>query len=155
MLSAIALSPDGKVLVTAKSQNPAPIVQVWDLATGRQRSVETERAGMQFLALRISPDGTLLAGAANQPRAWDVATGKERWHLYQVDGLAGDSAYDLAFSPNGQMIALATSRGKVVLLEAATGRQRARFGGALPAIWSVAFSPCGLMLASVSNDCAR
>jgi WD40 repeat protein len=153
-LGAVTFSPDGKFLATAKTQNLAPMVQVWDVSTGQQRqNLDTEN-GAQFLALRISPDGTLLAAAANQPRAWDLSTGKERWHIYRLDDVATDAASDVAFSPNGQMVALATAKGKVILLESATGRQRARFGGALPAVWSVAFSPCGLMLASTGLDYA-
>jgi hypothetical protein len=71
-----------------------------------------------------------------------------------VDDVVPDDTYDVTFSPNGQMVALGTSKGKVILLESATGRQRARFGGALPQVWSVAFSPCGLMLASAGLDFA-
>jgi hypothetical protein len=155
MLNAITFSPDGGVLATAKSDNHLPVIQTWDVATGQQRpGFKIQADDTTFLALRISPDGALLAGASNQPCAWDLSTGTKRWHLYRVDDVAGDDTYDLAFSPNGQMVALGTSKGKIVLVESATGRQRARFRDTSPFIWSLAFSPCGRMVASLSHDCA-
>ena len=105
------------------------------------RASKLNSVARSFFALRISPDGTLLAGAAAQPRTWDLSTGKESWHIYKVDDVATDLAFDLAFSPNGQMVALGTSvatgtgKGKVILLESATGRQRADWPR--PAIRSV------------------
>ena len=153
-VSALALSPDGMLLATVRELGLPHVLQLWNLSTGEKQQRFNAKAVTQPVALRISPDGTLLAAAASQPCAWDLGTGKERWHIYKVDDVATDAAYTLEFSPNGQMVALGTRHGKVVLVEATTGRQRARFGGALPSVWSVAFSPCGRMVASVADDCA-
>ena len=70
-LGAVTFSPDGKLLATAKAQNVPPLVQV----SGMYRPVTSVRASkkhrtaQEFVALRISPDGRLLAAAANQARA--------------------------------------------------------------------------------------
>jgi hypothetical protein len=153
-LMALAFSPDGKLLVTAKSQNLPPRLQIWDVSSGKlHRSFKFANGDGSFLALRVSPDGTLLAAAARQPRAWELATGKEVWHIYRLGQDA--VALDVIFSPNGQMVALGTTKGNVVLVESTTGRERARFDGAAQYIVGcVAFSPCGMMVASAGGDCA-
>jgi hypothetical protein len=154
-LSALTFSPDGTLLVSSTLMDSPPLLQVWDVATGQLRRNFTKKIGGGApMALRISPDGTLLAAARRTPQALDLSTGKERWRNWRIDDVAADIAFDVRFSPNGQMIALGTAKGKVVLLESATGRQRARFDGAVPHVASVAFSPCGMMVASIGFDCA-
>jgi hypothetical protein len=52
------------------------------------------------------------------------------------------------------MIAVGMGKGQIYLLEGATGRERAKFEGRVEGVFSVAFSPCGVLMASVGADCA-
>jgi hypothetical protein len=151
-LECLAFSPDGKRLVTARLQHPP--LQVWDVAIGTEiRNFDTDSGVGTFHALCVSPDGALLVAVSRVPRAWDLSTGKKRWQIFSLHD-RGDVTLDVTFSPNGQMVALGTSKGNVFLLEAATGRERACFATGITSIASVAFSRCGLMLASAGSDCA-
>jgi hypothetical protein len=87
---------------------------------------------------------------------WDVRTDQVRWQILHMDH--GRSPVALDFSPDGRILAVATGgvisdhNGAVHLIETATGFERCRFQGHLGTVWSVAFSPDGLLLASAGND---
>ncbi len=146
LIQDVAFSPNGKVLVTTKFQNVAPMVQAWDIATGKEIATFEAQAPDHFVRLAISPNGALLAGAGGQSRVWDFATGKERWRVFRPAGLG------LAFSPNGQMLAIGMVDGTVRLYEATTGRERATIKTDAPCVRAVAFSPCGLMMATGGDE---
>jgi len=99
--------------------------------------------------IAFSPDGQLLASAANTVKLWEVATGVD----LGVACSGGDFA--VAFSPDGRWLALGTGRGGVYLCETATGLGapwdpfRPILGDPqiVSVIASVAFSPDGRRLA--------
>jgi WD40 repeat protein len=73
---AIAVAPDGSWLAVVGLN---PEVQVWDVATGKQRFVlEGHRTAVYAAA--AAPDGSWLAtaGGDGTVRIWDAATGKQR-----------------------------------------------------------------------------
>ncbi|MCI0458773.1 MAG: protein kinase [Gemmataceae bacterium] len=109
-------------------------------------------------AVALSPDGqTLVTGGADgRARRWDVATGRLLGQPMQTPGWV----WSVAYSPDGKNLATAGGNWKsdgndsgcgVQLWDAATG---APIGPPLPhtkAVWSVAFSPNGRVLASAGN----
>jgi len=150
LLSALCFSPDGKLLVTGKQQNLPPFVQVWDVSTGKEvQHFLPEPGPFAPSAVRMSPDGKLLASGGSHLYVWRLAKGEELWrNIGLIDGVT-----DIAFSPNGQTMAVGTlEKGALLLFETGTGRLRARFDGGVPHVHSIAFSNCGLMLASVGWD---
>ncbi len=117
------------------------VLRLLDTATGKQmqalpgyrRQVQYGRTlpgtSVVYAALvmpAFSPDGRLLlaAGDANDPRGWsalfvwDVATGKRLPPVLRGDAFV---LQNLAFSPDGRLLAAMRSDGRLVLLSTSTG----------------------------------
>jgi hypothetical protein len=58
----------------------------------------------------------------------------------------------MTLSPDGRTLAVAAWAETILLFEPASGQERGRFGGHRDAVWSLAFSPDGRLLASGSLD---
>jgi WD40 repeat protein/serine/threonine protein kinase len=159
----VAYSPDGK-LVAAGSEGRT--VRVWDAATGAlHRDLQAGSSPVQSLALGPAPDGRgwLLATAAGtasflgrstnaEVKVWDLATGRPVWTTRPPNG-----ATDVAFSPDGKVLAAAVRRHGAMLWDVATGRRQQVLKGPASAIERVAFRPglpgtAGSQLATASGS---
>jgi hypothetical protein len=105
----IALSPDGRLLVSGETQD----IVFWDVATGERLGVIREPS-TGHCAYAFSPNGRLLASAgtlSKSVKVWDVFTRKE------VAAFEGHEAPAtcVAFSPDGSMLA-SGSRDTTILL---------------------------------------
>jgi WD40 repeat protein len=109
----VAFSPDSKLLATGEASNQTDL---WDVATGKLIKVLKDASPNSGLA--FSPDGTLLAAAGRPAFLWDVATGRRHAALY---GPGGRQAVDVAFSPDGKVLASADAVGTAYLWDVATG----------------------------------
>jgi WD40 repeat protein len=105
-------------------------------------------------AVAFSPDSKLLASASGSERhvdcsarVWDVATGEERLRLVHKF-----SVYCVAFSPNGKTIATGGKDAAVIFWDAATGREIRRIDEQTGFVESIAYSPDGKLIASVSMN---
>ncbi|HWE39912.1 MAG TPA: sigma-70 family RNA polymerase sigma factor [Isosphaeraceae bacterium] len=139
-------------------------VRLWEIATGKElrRLIRSER----FIGNKaLSPDGRLLAkggfvagyrgGAVDPPiRLYELATGKE---ILRLEGLE-DNTRDLAFSPDGRLLASAhgdqrsTKGAMVIVWDVASGTELRRFEGHRGAVNVVAFLPDGRSVVSASED---
>jgi RNA polymerase sigma factor (sigma-70 family) len=152
---ALTFSRNGKMLVG----NTGGRLVVWDAATGKERyrlPVEARAGHGGGGPFAVSPDGTLAVLEYTRPNSsskislWELRTGK------QLRGLAlpesKNAFFDLQlgsplrYAPDGNSIAIARG-GKLLVLDAATGKVKAAFGEARAAIYGLAFSRDGKMLA--------
>jgi WD40 repeat protein len=135
-VSAVAISPDGKLVASA-----GETVRVWE-ATGKPvRSHPVSAA-----ALAISPDGKTLATAGRDRviHLWDLETGKEKTPLKgHKHGLLA-----VAFSPDGKYLASGDVQATVRIWDAAEGKElQVMDVKSIAEALSLAFSPDNKTLA--------
>ena len=142
---AVEYSPDGALLAVEAAGG----VQLWDATSGRAIPLQPALTQVQRPVFR--PDGKVLAlvGASasgrETARLVDVGTGKLLEH--QPKGsLAAGYGFDLAFSPDGTVLAVSHPDG-IALYNASTGEALRSFAGASQAM---AFSPDGSLLATAA-----
>jgi WD40 repeat protein len=102
VFSAVAFSPDGRLLAAGYTSGP---IALWEVASGKQLcSLNGHRH--RVYSLSFSPDGKLLASADDSPiaRVWEVASGG------LIGPLEGHSARvtAVAFAPCGRTIVSAS-----------------------------------------------
>jgi DNA-binding beta-propeller fold protein YncE/predicted Ser/Thr protein kinase len=181
-IPSLAYSPDGRSLAAVSwdigSPRPCPTATVWDSATGKERYT-ISLDGEESSALAFSPNGLELAvsSGSSATKLWGVRveakTGKpirtfsvKKIVLGDTLGPDGqkvkqpveisypDEVRSVAFSPDGQQIALATQYAGVTVLEVTTGKELLRIPHPT-GIHGLAFSPDGKRLASACGEIAR
>jgi COMPASS component SWD3 len=96
-VKAIAISPDGKILVSGSDDCK---IKLWNLDTGQLLRTLTGHA-YGVTALAFSPDGnTLASGSCRTIKLWNLHTGKQL-HTLNEDGGWVDF---IGFSPDGKKI---------------------------------------------------
>jgi dipeptidyl aminopeptidase/acylaminoacyl peptidase len=146
-VSAVAFSPDGRLLGTGSWDNS---VGLWDARTGKVLHRMIGHTACIFY-VAFSPDGKLLASASRDRaiRLWDTKTGKE---VRRLNGHTSD-VFGAAFSPDGKYLASGSFDGSARLWEVATGKEVRRFAGAgLGQVNTVRFTPDGKTLVASSNS---
>ena len=145
LITGVGFSSDGRLVATAAEsfENEEPHVTIWDWKVHTIVRTIEDASGVEF-----DPSGsrivTVLGGRAE---IRDVESGR----LAAV--LAGPSAdiSELAFSPDGSIVATGRNDGTVRLFEASTGAQHVVLPGNACEVSDVAFSRDGTKLASSSG----
>ena len=145
--------------VAATSIDPSPEAQqsLWRALLATKRARKFIHAGHTLLAVAVSPDGRRIAtgGFGGEVDVWDTQTLQRVAADAAARGTGGVSG--LAFSPDGSLLATATSGG-VALRDAATVQVKRILNagsdkGALERLTRVAWHPDGrsLFAASINN----
>jgi WD40 repeat protein len=152
-ISALAFSPDGKVLATGTATH---LIRLWDLATGKEVLPLGGHQGPVH-QLAYSPDDKLLATSSIDRivRLWDSATGKEVRQLTRpmpADEPVQAWAAQMAFARDGKTLAAIWHDGWLGRWDVATGKLLNQFEGSGPPPACSAFSPDGRWLAWLGHD---
>ena len=142
-ITAVAFSPDDKLLAAAGTA-----AFLWNVATGQRAANLYDPGGKNAGALAYSPDGTHLATADLDGRAylWDVAPRTIAAALTPPGTL--HSLTEVAFSPDGVLLAAGDENGNVRLWNAASGKLDGTFTDpSRGQVTGLTFSPDGRMLA--------
>jgi RNA polymerase sigma factor (sigma-70 family) len=120
-LTSLALSPDGKLLVTRAGDDR---VRLWEAASGKElHALGGAPASPGLWGFAFAPDGrtVVTAGADGWLRFWDPATGRQQ---HQAEGNP-HGVRCVAFSGDGKLLAVGGEDNAVDLWDT-TGRKRLR-----------------------------
>jgi WD40 repeat protein len=152
LVSQITVSLDGKFLASGRGE-----VIVWDLRTDKRLRTWTGPGGLSSVA--FSPDGKSLGCGHSERvlkpdgRAWTVEVREFRSgkRLKSFTGWSRDSLPDLAFSPDGRVLAIAVGD-SIHLREVATWKARDVIPARGAEVGRIGFSPDGRTLFVGSVD---
>lgn len=148
-MESAVFSPDGTMLGIASTSTG--MVNLWDVNDGTERSVFNSRGSITGAA--FSPDGrSLAASSVEGVWLWDTAANHEYLVLSSQDIGGQLFSGDIAYSPDGKMLATAISDRSVIVWDTSTWHQICSLGGHADAIFSLAFSPDSTRLVTGSGD---
>jgi WD40 repeat protein len=152
IVRALALSPDGKRLVTMGGQTD--VLRVWDVTSHRQiATYKTAEKGLWAVAFRPGGAHIAVLGPGHVIEVLDATTG-DRAATADAGARLEYWAYrrGLAYSPDGRLLAGPYEGNQVGLWEADTYRLVGTLTGHEGTVLSVAFSADGRLLASGGAD---
>src|SRR5688572_29014888 len=150
-VTSAAFTSGGAQLVTGGGESllyRAGDVKIWDVKSGAQvASLEGQPTIVWSLA--ASPDGKTLitSGYDGKIILWNVAEKKSQQTIEKKGWIRS-----IALSPDGANFAAAMEVGSVILFETAGGKELKTIKAHEAAVYDVAFSPDGSILATSSTD---
>ncbi|WP_020473891.1 WD40 repeat domain-containing protein [Zavarzinella formosa] len=147
-LYSLVFSPKGDRLASTANDGT---IRVWKLADGQSTIIKT---GTGSRTVAFSMDGKQVAGRfENKAVIWDASTGKPVAMLVGSDPSSDGTVMRVAFSPDGQHLAVGHQMGLVRIWDITTGKPIAdlarsgKVGDLSRSITALAYSPDGKLLA--------
>jgi WD40 repeat protein len=139
------LLPDGVTLLTFHTSTSS--LPLWDFRTGR-RVGELAPSKRGINPCSLSKDGgTFVVGRDTQLWVYDVPSRSLRHQLKFEKEFR-----ELAFHPNGRLLASASTNSVLTLWDTTTGKQLTQLDGKLGKVQALAFSPDGLTCAAGARE---
>lgn len=146
-----ALLPGGQMIATwvvARFKNPHGRVCVWDIAKAMKQTEFEHGEWLGSTSVRFAPTGKLILSLGEkQTRGWNATSGKQQFSL-EVDSRESGK---VTFSPSGALLATVETSGLVNLWDTMTGRRFRTFQAYEGPVETLAFSPSGRYLATLSE----
>lgn len=144
-VSRVAVSPTGNVIVLGTAHRTVLVLN----ADNGETMYVRRRHEDAVTAMAVASDGKVFASGGNDQRVilWDVKSGRERAVLDQRAAIT-----NLAFSPDGSMLAVVLVDHGVRVYELATGGMRTTLWGHDRPVEDVVFHPSGDYAATASRD---
>jgi WD40 repeat protein/tRNA A-37 threonylcarbamoyl transferase component Bud32 len=146
-VSAVAWSPDGKLIASGSGDNT---VQIWDATNGN--TLLTYQGHTDYVYdVAWSPDGKLIASCGNDGtvQIWDASDGR---HILTYPGDPTMYVSAVAWSPDGRFIASGSEDNTVKIWDAATGHTILTYNEHTDSVNTVKWSPDGKYIASGGDD---
>ncbi|MFT7670978.1 MAG: WD40 repeat protein, partial [Planctomycetota bacterium] len=142
LLASLAISPDGKWVITAESDET---LGVWDAQTGKRKASFPNVHSNRISSLCLSADGSLLVSASNDgtARIYTMPDLELRGSEFDHDQV---SVSAIALSPVDDRLASGTADGRIRIWSLNTGKMLYSFMGLDGAILSLDFSSDGKRL---------
>ncbi len=144
------LSTDGQTIASMDSWGGRNSFYMSNISTGKQIKVYDGHKG-HIRDTEFNSDGTILATCSEDDiiRIWDVTTGKK----LKTIRARKEISFNLAFSPDGKTLAVASrNKGEIYLWHANSGRRKKTLSGGTNDVHRLVFSPDGKHIASISGN---
>lgn len=143
----LVFAADGNTLISVGQDGT---VRFWDLETGMSKRLQRLPSGQTARAL--APDGKTLALTSEEHlHLWDIAAARERQRIAIEKQAGAKRLLAVQFSADGKLLAAGNYEGAVLVWDAATGKERARFRHRDGAVTKLAFTPDGQTLAAAGD----
>ncbi len=123
-------------------------VRLWSLESGQElQRFDSQSIGIGDMDVNPSQTRLLTSSGLGALDLWDLTTHQRiaQWHI-------GESIPGLAFSPDGQSVAICGHAGLCGVLDAETGKPRFPLMHSLHSQWEVRFHPSGQSFYVAGND---
>ncbi|MBS0262789.1 MAG: WD40 repeat domain-containing protein [Planctomycetes bacterium] len=147
-------SPDGKLLAVVTSDRPEEL-RLYDSKSGAEGQNITLTA--RAVRFAFSPDGERLVVTERDSaiRVYEVASGQRVWaRVLELKNPFENYTSAVAYSPNGNVVAVGATDHKLHLFDAATGEPAGQLTGHAWYPWALAFTANSKMLYSSGWDSA-